>query len=190
VSAIWLKEADPQPADVDAYVSKLTSELRQIVADAAARYPNLQQVFVSPRTYGGYASTSLNPEPYAYATGFADQAVVADSVAHPQQRPWVGWGPYIWTDGAAVGPAGFAWTCADVQASDGTHPSDSGRDKVATALLAFFDTSPFTTWYRDSTPARASAAPSVNWEVLVAGLALAVAAGVGTVVGLHRFLPR
>ena len=34
---------------------------------------------------------------------------------------------------------GLTWTCSDL-VSDGTHPSTTGRTKVANALLAFFQT--------------------------------------------------
>ncbi|HEX6547430.1 MAG TPA: hypothetical protein VF134_01645 [Candidatus Dormibacteraeota bacterium] len=195
VRAIWLKEADPGPTDVRAYVTTLTSELRRIVLNAAARYPNLRQVFVSPRTYGGYATSPLNPEPFAYATGFADQALVADSVADPTRRPWVGWGPYIWTDGTTAGPAGFSWTCADVQPSDGTHPSAAGMAKVAGALQAFFEGSEFTPWYRGASipgapvpPLVAPASDAGRWAKLGVGVALALIAGAASFLLLRRVL--
>jgi len=35
---------------------------------------------------------------------------------------------------------GLTWSCADVRSNDGTHPSDSGAQKVAQALLDFIRT--------------------------------------------------
>ncbi len=157
VQAIWLKEADAGPTgDELAYSRRLEGELAAIVAIAARRFPNLRQVFVSPRTYAGYATTALNPEPYAYASGFAVKWLVADSVAHPDRRPWVGWGPYLWTDGTRG--TGFQWTCSDA-AADGTHPSPQGMEKVSRLLRDFFTGSPFTAWFGGRAAPQGAAAP-------------------------------
>lgn len=73
VVAVWLKQADRRPSvalpasDVDAY--RLEAYLGSIVRSLKGRYPNLKQVFLSSRTYGGYATTTLNPEPYAFESG-------------------------------------------------------------------------------------------------------------------------
>ncbi len=149
VQAIWLKQALAGPTDVISYVNALADDLRRTVAIAAQRYPNLEQVFVSPRIYAGYGSTPLNPEPYAYATGFADQQLVAGSVQQPGSGPWIGWGPYLWADGANASD-GLTWSCQDLS-PDGTHPSRQGAMKVAGLLQNFFDNSEFTTWYRGGT---------------------------------------
>lgn len=152
VAAIWLKEAQAQPSgELATHTAALAADLACIVEVATARFPNLQQVFVSPRTYAGYATTRLNPEPYAYETGFADRQLVAKSVNSPASRPWIGWGPYLWTDGALGRKDGFVWTCDDVQA-DGTHPSDQGRRKVGELLQRFVQQSAFTSWYREPAP--------------------------------------
>ncbi len=149
VEAVWLKQAVAQPGgDFPTSSRELTDLLDAIVRIAAQRYPQLRQVFLSPRTYAGYATTSLNPEPYAYESGFADRTLIMRSVAAPEVRPWIGWGPYLWTDGTRGRSDGLVWTCADVRDSDGTHPSTSGQQKVAHLLLDHFDTSPFATWYR------------------------------------------
>ena len=43
--------------------------------------------------------------------------------------PWLGWGPYLWTDGLLGRSDGLVWSCDDVEA-DGTHPSKTGVQKV------------------------------------------------------------
>jgi hypothetical protein len=152
VQAVWLKQAVARvQGDFATTTRELTDLLGTIVTNAAQRYPNLRQVFVSPRTYAGYATTQLNPEPYAYESGFAVRALAARSIAAPTARPWIGWGPYLWTDGTAGRADGFTWTCDDA-APDGTHPSTSGRRKVAELLQRFFDTSPFAAWYHGGAP--------------------------------------
>lgn len=151
VQAIWLKQAIQNPSgDFIAYRAELAAALRTIIDIAQSEYPNLQQVFISSRTYGGYASgtgLSSNPEPFAYWTGFADRDVISDSLAIPSDRPWIGWGPYLWTDGLAGRSDGLFWTCDDVNPLDGIHPSLQARQKVATMLQNFFDNSRFTAWY-------------------------------------------
>jgi hypothetical protein len=149
VQAIWLKQADPRPTgDFAAYTATLEHEMNEITKIASRRYPNLRQVFVSPRIYGGYATTHLNPEPYAYWTGYADKALVARSVHKPGDRPWIGWGPYLWTDGTKGRADRLTWTCDEVRPNDGTHPSPQGARKIADLLHDFFHHSPYTPWFR------------------------------------------
>jgi len=192
VQAVWLKQAQARPTSgFDNHIQRLSKQIETINRDAAARFPNLQQVFLSPRTYAGYATSPLNPEPYAYQTGFADRLVVAQSIAQPQVRPWVAWGPYLWTDGTKGRKDGLIWTCDDVSPSDGTHPSRSGAQKVATSLDQFFVNSQFTRWFRsgDSTPGAAALARPTppTWPLAVGGaLLLAVAGALGTMLWRRR----
>ena len=67
VQAVWLKQAVAGehrrfPKDARA----LQSDLRAILRIMRVRYPNVKLVYLSSRTYGGYAITGLNPEPAAY----------------------------------------------------------------------------------------------------------------------------
>lgn len=166
VQVAWLKEADftfSNPS-FETYAQTLSQELTQITSIAAQKYPNLRQLFVSPRTYGGYSgiypTTSTNgpnPEPWAYETGFADKWFVAKSVANPSQRPWVGWGPYFWTDGTRGRADGLQWLCSDTM--DGTHPSSSGLAKLTPMLHTLFATSPFTPWFGGSASVASNPSP-------------------------------
>jgi hypothetical protein len=160
VQAVWLKQADAMPTmslpstSPDAYT--LESRLGQIVRALKVRYPNLQQVFLSSRIYAAYATSALNPEPYAYESGFAVKWLIeaqinqmANSVVESRAgdlnyntvAPWLAWGPYLWADGTNQRSDGLTWVQADF-ASDGTHPSaPNGRQKVGRMLLDFFKTS-------------------------------------------------
>jgi hypothetical protein len=165
VQVAWVKQADAGPRDslvssqADAY--QLETRLGDIVRALKARYPHLQLVFLSSRIYAGYATTTLNPEPYAYESGFAvkwliqaqidqmgNSGTVTDQRAgdlnYDSGAPWIGWGPYLWADGATPRQGdGLTWERGDF-VQDGTHPSQSGQQKVGTLLLAFFKSSPFT----------------------------------------------
>ena len=56
--------------------------------------------------------------------------------------PWIAWGPYLWTDGMNPRSDGLTWSRSDVESSDGTHPSQSGEQKVGAMLLAFLEQEP------------------------------------------------
>ncbi len=168
VQVVWVKQANPGPTVslpspmADAY--RLEVSLAAIVRVIRIRYPKVQQVFLSSRIYGGYATTTLNPEPYAYESGFAVKWLVeaqsrqmqpggpADSLAgdlnYDTTAPWLAWGPYVWADGMNPRDTdGLTWSPGDF-AGDGTHPSQSGEQKVGGLLLWFFKTSPYTTcWF-------------------------------------------
>jgi hypothetical protein len=169
VQVAWVEQADAYPTTAlpspgaDAY--RLEAELGQILRALKIRYPNLQEVFVSSRAYGGYAGSTLNPEPYAYETGFSVKWVIqaqiqqmqhggriADSRAgnldYDTAAPWIAWGPYFWADGTRPRSDGLAWLRSDF-APDGTHPSPSGIAKAGTMLMDFFLNSPYTRcWFR------------------------------------------
>jgi lysophospholipase L1-like esterase len=53
------------------------------------------------------------------------------------KAPLLLWGPYLWADGVKPRSDGLVWKREDL-AGDGTHPSASGRRKVAQLLLDFF----------------------------------------------------
>ncbi|MFN8424283.1 MAG: hypothetical protein U0470_13205 [Anaerolineae bacterium] len=77
VQALWVKEADAGPTSgFPAYAQTLADELGDVIRLAASRFPNAQLAYFSSRTYGGYASTTLNPEPYAYESAFSVQWLI------------------------------------------------------------------------------------------------------------------
>ncbi len=148
VQAVWLKHAisgEDRPFPLDA--RGLRANLRAIARILPRRFPNLRLIYTSSRTYGGYAVTAFNPEPAAYDSGYAVRWLIQDRIEGRLKGPWLGWGPYLWTDGTKGRADGFIWTCDDVR-KDGTHPSPAGEAKVARALLQFFKSDPTTkTWF-------------------------------------------
>jgi hypothetical protein len=140
VQAVWLKEAvagEQRSFPRDA--RGLQADLRGIVRIMRVRYPNLKLVYLSSRTYGGYAITGLNPEPAAYDSAFAVRWLIQERMTGKIKGPWLFWGPYLWTDGMAGRNDGLQWTCDDVE-EDGTHPSRAGVQKVVNMLTTFFKT--------------------------------------------------
>jgi hypothetical protein len=159
VQVVWLKEAiGGVSGGFPGAAQQLQGLLGQIARILRQRFANVQICFCSSRTYAGYATTPLNPEPYAYESGFAVQWLLAQQMAGDPQlncdpaqgpvlAPWLGFGPYLWTDGTTPRSDGLVWLCSDVQ-PDGTHPSPAGRQKVATLLQQFFTQNNLTApWY-------------------------------------------
>ena len=138
VQVIWLKEANAGPSTGwPAATDQLRDDIRTGIRRAREKYPNLRLIFLSSRIYAGYATTRLNPEPYAYESAFAVRTVIREQ---PADGPVLLWGPYLWTNGEK-GRAldGMKWLREDC-GPDGTHPSRTGQEKVARLLLDFFTT--------------------------------------------------
>jgi hypothetical protein len=193
VQVAWLKEADKEPAvnnlrplcdealpgcvNNDATDALHTERLLgDILRAAKVRYPNLKQVFISARSYGGYATIPLNPEPFAYENGFAVKWLVQAQISQTRGAgtdpaagdlnysngtvPWVAWGPYFWANGLHARSDGLAWCdgqqtgpCVgdpgDFRSDDHTHPSPYGlTHKWTPMLMKFFLNSPYTPWFR------------------------------------------
>jgi hypothetical protein len=151
VVAAWIKLANTYPTEsFPVYVRRLRADITAVVVNAKRHYPNLRLAYLSSRAYAGFTTATLNPEPYAYESAFAVreviQAQITGNLNFDLERgeaiaPWLAWGPYLWADGVHRRSDGFTWACEDF-ASDGTHPSESGRLKVAHALLAFLKSDP------------------------------------------------
>jgi hypothetical protein len=156
VQVVWLKQAQMGPAQLGEF-PKHAESLRDDTADILrmlkTRFANLRIVFLSSRIYAGYATGPLNPEPYAYESAFSvrwlieqqikgEPALNHDSAKGEVKSPLLLWGPYLWADGVKGRKSDeLVWKREDL-AGDGTHPSTSGREKVARMLLEFLKSDP------------------------------------------------
>ena len=156
IQVTWMKQAEAGPArlgEFPRHAQVLTDNLVTALGHLKQRFPNLRIVYLSSRIYGGYATTALNPEPYAYEEGFSMRWLIRDQIAGkpelnfdsargPVKSPLLLWGPYLWADGETPRQdVGLKYVAGDF-GSDGTHPGDSGRAKVAALLLNFLKTDP------------------------------------------------
>ncbi len=160
VQVAWVKLANVRPTgSLSEHGTKLQKDTTILLQNAKDRFPNLSIAYLSGRIYGGWATTPLNPEPYAHEGNIVVRWLIQDQMkGNPElnydpakgsvKAPLVLWGPYLWADG--VNPRksdGLVWLREDLGA-DGTHPSDSGREKVAEMLSQFFKNDPVAkTWY-------------------------------------------
>jgi len=162
VQVAWVKQARITPGTLGEFprhAEEMKGHVVTIVNKLKHRFPNLRIAYLSSRIYGGYAKTPLNPEPYAYESAFTVRWLIQDQIkGDPKlnydsekgavKSPLLLWGPYLWADGQQGRKAeDLVWRPEDL-AGDGTHPSDSGRRKVAELLLRFMKTDPTAkTWY-------------------------------------------
>ncbi|MBK8498770.1 MAG: T9SS type A sorting domain-containing protein [Flavobacteriales bacterium] len=158
VQAIWLKDDNQAGATpIEEHSDSLLVQFKRIAHELHTRFPNAHLCYVASRIYAGYASTMLNPEPYAYRNGWTMKELIGDQIAGDPElqyagpganAPWLSWGVYLWADGTTPRSDGLTWICPDDFQDDGTHPSILGRDKVAQLLLDFFTTDSTTcSWF-------------------------------------------
>ncbi len=154
VQVIWVKLANKGPrGDLASHGRQLQQDTLQVLQNAKAAFPNVRIAYLGSRIYAGYATSPLNPEPYAYEGAFVvrwliqaqmggDASLSYDEARGAAKVPLLLWGPYFWADGIVPRKRdGLIWERSDL-AGDGTHPSNSGRRKVADMLLAFFKEDP------------------------------------------------
>lgn len=149
VQVTWIKQTVGNPqGEFPADARKLYEYLVATVHNLHEKYPNLTMAYLTTRIYAGYAKSPLSPEPYPYEDGFGVKWLIADQITGKAElnydpakgavrAPWIAWGPYLWADGVKARGDGLNWMADDFIPGDRTHPSDSGREKVATRLLDF-----------------------------------------------------
>lgn len=163
VQACWIKLclAGPEKyGDFPKSSDLLRDDIITVIGYLKARFPNLKLAYLSSRTYGGYCLRDSNPEPFAYEGAFAVRGVIQEQIkGNPKltydRSPVVLWGPYLWADGVK-GRAmdDLVYKREDYLASDGTHPTESGKRKITAMLLYFFKSDPTSrTWFcREGAP--------------------------------------
>jgi hypothetical protein len=167
VQVAWVKEAEMYPEGLGGFVpaaQKLQADLESIARNIKSYFSHIKIAYLSSRTHA-FTDSGLNPEPYAYGSGFSVRWAIQDQMNgkgnlnyDPSKgqvvAPLLLWGPYLWANGTRSD--GFSWTINDV-AGDHTHPSTSGVAKVGEELMAFFKTDPTATpWFlRKDTPGMA-----------------------------------
>jgi hypothetical protein len=166
--------ATPRLPAADANAYYLVSQYGAIARTLKQVYPNLQMIFISPRSYGGYGTSAqgnANPEPYAYETGFATKLFIeaqltqcpttacngpvdprAGNLSYASgAAPWITWGAYLWANGSHANSEGLFYVPSDYQADTGQHPTTAGENKIGAKLLDFFLNSPYAIpWFTSS----------------------------------------
>jgi hypothetical protein len=149
VQVAWIKHAEPGPSPDMVplqYARYVKEKIAASLAITRTTFPNLRVAYLSSRIYGGYNVAGIrrvNPEPFAYETAFSVRWVILDQIARRKKGrvdgPVLVWGPYLWADGVRPRKSDkLVWERKDLGA-DGVHPSETGRQKVAKLLLAFFE---------------------------------------------------
>jgi lysophospholipase L1-like esterase len=98
------------------------------------KFPAVQAVYTSSRSYGGYAPHPGRGEPLSHEEGHALNTWLRSN--RHVSGVWYGWGPYIWAPDCGTGVHNGAGLCyvREDYVADGVHPSTSGQLKIARAL--------------------------------------------------------
>ncbi|MGV3608725.1 MAG: hypothetical protein ACO1RA_20140 [Planctomycetaceae bacterium] len=154
VQVVWIKLANKGPrGTLQEHGTKLENDTLAVIQNAKKEFPNLKIAYLSSRIYGGYSTGMLNPEPYAYESAFPVRWLIQRQIKGDKALAFQGertnaplllWGPYLWADGITPRKADGMHYLREDLAQDGTHPSQQGRQKVASFMLNFFLTDPLT----------------------------------------------
>jgi hypothetical protein len=166
VQVVWLKETNPGPhiGSFPAYIEELEGQIEKIVQLLPRRFPNIKMVYLSSRTWAGWAKVPGdqpnrkepgNTEPYSYETCFAvkwliEKQLKGDAalkfVGSDRKAPWLSWGPYLWANGEKPRKDGWSFKKkkSEFRDDDQMHHSAEGMRKLGAALVAFFKSDPTT----------------------------------------------
>ena len=148
VQVAWVKLANAGPSGSKTeHLATLEADTIKVLHLLKERFPNLRIAYLGSRIYAGYATTGLNPEPYAYEGAFAVRHLIQQQMSGDEslaltKSPLLLWGPYLWAEGEKGRKLDDLKYGQEDFGPDGTHPSNSGREKVAKQLLEFFATNP------------------------------------------------
>jgi hypothetical protein len=161
VEVAWVDAVDSNQSGFPGDAQMLQGQIESLAQLLKTSFPNLVLAYLGSLNYTGYSQglNTINPEPDAYETGFADKWAIQDQIngnpnlnynpaTGPVLAPWMGWGNYYWANGLLPRSDGTYWSCQDLKA-DGVHPSDpTGQVKIASGLLSFFKSDPTATpWF-------------------------------------------
>lgn len=169
VQVAWIKLTLVKGGEFPAKAIDLQEHLVEILQHLKDRFPNLKLAYLSSRTRSYTYWRGLSPEPVAFETGFAvkwliqqqingDPTLNYDPTTGDVLAPWLSWGPYLWADGLNARSDGLQWLAEDLT-GDCTHPSESGKLKVANMLLEFFLNDTTTAWFRSGYSPYAQSSP-------------------------------
>ncbi len=145
IRVVWHKAADmftteesgeafPPYPDPNSDYFHFYENLTTFAARLHEKMPSVQAVYVTSRSYGGFADKASRGEPHSYEEGLALNEWLKE---HPQvDGVWYGWGAYIWAPDCASGVTNGSGVCyerGDYQ-GDGIHPAQGARDKVSRML--------------------------------------------------------
>jgi hypothetical protein len=139
------RQLPPMPSP-DANYHLFIDNLDRFAARMPEKFPNVQAVYTTSRSYGGFAgANSPRGEPQAYEEGHALNTWLTRN--ETVRGIWYGWGPYIWApacDSGITNGSGVCYEREDYQA-DAVHPSDRGERKIARMIHERFRRD---AWYR------------------------------------------
>lgn len=145
IRVVWHKAADmftteasgaafPPYPDPNSDYFHFYANLTMFAARLHEKLPSVQAVYVTSRSYGGFAAKESRGEPHSYEEGLALNQWLKD---HPLvDGVWYGWGAYIWAPDCATGAVNASGVCYERgdYRDDGIHPEQGARDKISQML--------------------------------------------------------
>ncbi len=130
--------AYPPYPDADADYFNFYTNLGLFADRVKTFFPNVQAVYTTSRSYGGFSQKQTRGEPLSYEEGHALNAWLSDN--SNVDGVWHGWGPYLWAPDCQTNVENGSGVCylrEDYQ-SDGIHPSDGANEKISAMIHARF----------------------------------------------------